>query len=111
MDQSVCTACGKLKSICTCTRNTVNHPSHYNQHPSGVECIDIIQWFPYNVGAVIKHLWRADLKGDRLEDLQKALTYLEKEIEREAIKHNHQIMGLNTVAREAIAKAEGGGAR
>jgi len=62
---------------------TVNHPPHYNKHPSGVECIEIIRWFPYNVGAVIKHLWRAGLKTDRLEDLQKALVYLENEIERE----------------------------
>jgi len=62
---------------------TINHPQHYNQHPSNVECLTIIRWFPYNIGAVIKHLWRAGLKGDRLQDLEKALVYLQDEIERE----------------------------
>ena len=39
--------------------NGINHPSHYNKHPSGVECIDIIRHHSHNVGAAIKYLWRA----------------------------------------------------
>jgi hypothetical protein len=63
---------------------TVNHPPHYNQHPSGVECITIIQEFGYNIGAAVKHLWRAGLKPgcDALEDLRKAKRYVEYEIAR-----------------------------
>lgn len=67
------------------TYELVEHPAHYNQQVPGVECIDVIQWFPTNVGLVIKHLWRAGSKPDnpRLLDLEKALVYLLKEIERE----------------------------
>lgn len=49
----------------------VNHPAHYNAHPSGVEAIDIVE-----------HLFRRDHKGRSLEDTTKALWYLERELER-----------------------------
>lgn len=60
----------------------VNHPAHYNAHPSGIECIDIVEEFGFNVGNAIKYLWRAGLKGDALEDLQKAEWYIRREIQR-----------------------------
>ncbi len=63
--------------------DSVDHPKHYNEHPSGVECIDVVEHFPFNVGNAIKYLWRAGLKGDRVEDLRKAAWYVEREIERE----------------------------
>jgi len=62
--------------------NAVNHPKHYNTHPSGVECIEIVQHFNFNVGNSVKYLWRAGLKGDAIEDLQKAKWYVEQEIKR-----------------------------
>lgn len=63
--------------------STVDHPSHYNNHPSGVECIDVIEHFNFNVGSAIKYLWRAGLKtNDPTEDLQKAAWYCQREIER-----------------------------
>lgn len=60
----------------------INHPAHYNLHPSGIECIEIIRHMPYNLGAVFKYLWRAGLKDQEptLKDLKKALWYLEDEI-------------------------------
>jgi hypothetical protein len=63
-------------------KDMVNHPPHYTQHPSGVECIDVIEWLPYNVGAAIKYLWRVGLKNDAVEDLQKARWHIDREIER-----------------------------
>jgi hypothetical protein len=62
----------------------VNHPRHYNGHPSGVECIDIIEHWPHNVGAAVKYLWRAGLKpgADTLTDLEKASWYITREIAR-----------------------------
>lgn len=62
----------------------VNHPPHYNSHPSGVECIDIIEHWSYNLGAAVKYIWRAGLKpgADHVEDLQKAVWYIEREIKR-----------------------------
>ncbi len=58
----------------------VNHPSHYTQHPSGVECIDITRHMGFNLGNAVKYIWRADLKGRAIEDLEKAVFYLNDEI-------------------------------
>jgi hypothetical protein len=34
------------------------------------------------LGNALKYIWRADLKGDAIEDLQKAAWYINREIER-----------------------------
>lgn len=60
----------------------VNQPPHYTSHPSGVECIQITEHFGFCVGSAIKYLWRAGLKGDAVEDLQKARWYINREIAR-----------------------------
>jgi len=60
----------------------VNHPPHYTGHPSGVECITITEHMGFNLGNAVKYVWRADLKGDALEDLRKAVWYVEREIAR-----------------------------
>ena len=76
---------------CTCQNRTaptgqpgdaVNHPVHYTNHPSGVECIAITEHFGFCIGNAIKYCWRAGLKGDALEDLKKARWYLDREIAR-----------------------------
>jgi hypothetical protein len=58
------------------------NPTYYRDHPSGIECIDVAEWFPFNLGCVLKYLWRAGKKGDVLEDLRKAQFYLAREIAR-----------------------------
>jgi hypothetical protein len=58
----------------------VNHPEHYNAHPSGVECIEITRHMGFNLGNVVKYVWRADLKGNAIQDLKKAAFYLSDEI-------------------------------
>lgn len=60
----------------------VNHPKHYNDHPSGVECIDVVEHMSFNLGNAIKYIWRADLKGAAIEDLEKAAWYVNREIQR-----------------------------
>ena len=59
----------------------VNHPKHYVNHPSGVECIQITEHRNFCLGNAIKYIWRADLKGG-VEDLEKARWYVNREIER-----------------------------
>lgn len=59
----------------------VNHPPHYTNHPSGVECIQITEHMSFCLGNAIKYVWRADLKNG-LEDLKKAQWYIQREIER-----------------------------
>ena len=60
----------------------VNHPKHYTSHPSGVECIVVTRHMNFNKGNAMKYLWRADEKGNEIEDLKKAIWYLNNEIER-----------------------------
>lgn len=68
----------------------VNHPSHYTSDPSGVEAIEITRHRNFNVGNAIKYLWRAGLKEDpskdilqkQVEDLRKAIFYINDEIVR-----------------------------
>lgn len=61
--------------------DAVNHPKHYNVHPSGIECIDIIENLSFCLGNAVKYLWRAGEKGPALEDLKKALWYVQRERE------------------------------
>lgn len=63
--------------------SNVEHPKHYNQHPSGIECIQIVRHFNFNLGNVIKYVWRAGIKSDDpIEDLEKARFYIDDEIKR-----------------------------
>ena len=59
----------------------VNNPKHYTSHPSGIECLEITRHMSFNLGNVFKYVWRADLKGKNIEDLEKAAFYLHDEIE------------------------------
>jgi len=68
--------------------DNVNHPAHYTNDPSGVECIEITRHRNFNIGNAIKYLWRAGLKQDsnlsaqakEIEDLKKAVFYIQDEI-------------------------------
>lgn len=68
--------------------DNVNHPKHYTNDPSGVECIQIARHRCFNIGNAIKYLWRAGRKDDAsltkkektIEDLQKAIFYIQDEI-------------------------------
>lgn len=60
----------------------VNRPDHYTSHPSGIECIQITEHMGFCLGNAVKYIWRADLKHDAIEDLEKAVWYLQREIQR-----------------------------
>lgn len=60
----------------------VNHPAHYTSHPSGIEVIQITEHENFCRGNAIKYILRAGKKGDEIEDLKKAVWYLNREIER-----------------------------
>jgi hypothetical protein len=60
----------------------VNHPKHYNAHPSGVECITVVEHMNFNLGNAVKYIWRAGLKGGAAIDLEKARWYIEREMAR-----------------------------
>lgn len=64
--------------------DAVNNPKHYTSDPSGIECIEITRHRNFNVGNAIKYLWHAGLKDSdaTVQDLQKAIWYINDEIER-----------------------------
>ena len=66
----------------TTKNDPVDHPEHYTSHPSGVECITVVEHMAFNVVNAVKYLWRAGKKGATIEDLKKARWYVDREIAR-----------------------------
>lgn len=62
--------------------SSVDHPNHYNK--GKFEVIEVIEdWdLNFHLGNTIKYIARAKHKGRELEDLEKAMWYLNREIER-----------------------------
>ena len=64
----------------------VNHPQHYTSSPSkcafghSIECIQITEHMNFNLGNAMKYIFRADLKGQAIVDLEKAVWYINREI-------------------------------
>jgi hypothetical protein len=62
--------------------STVNHPPHYTTHPSGIEAIELCQYENFCIGNALKYLLRHQKKGEPIQDLRKAIWYIEREIDR-----------------------------
>ncbi len=66
----------------------VNHPPHYTSSAAKcecgkpIECIQIDEHMGFCLGSALKYIWRADLKGKAIEDLKKAVWYINREIDR-----------------------------
>lgn len=64
----------------------VNHPPHYSDGPKHskcgetIECIDVARTHGFSRGNAIKYLWRAGKKDDVVQDLRKAIWYIQDEI-------------------------------
>ena len=75
---------GELRTVMRMTINDkadpVNHPAHYKV--GGIETIDFIEAkkLNYNMGNAVKYITRADHKGNRKQDLEKALWYIKREL-------------------------------
>ena len=67
------------------TSDNISHPSHYTR--GAIETWDFIrdQGLNYHLGNAIKYICRAGFKGDAIEDLQKAIAYLQNEIDNQLI--------------------------
>lgn len=63
----------------------VDHPTHYQG--KGLEAIDVIEAFElgFSLGNAVKYILRAGKKGDKKEDLKKAIWYLQREIKNESV--------------------------
>jgi hypothetical protein len=66
------------------SKETVNHPSHYNA--GKIEVIAAIDdWkLGFCLGNVVKYIARAEHKNNAIEDLKKARWYLDHEIQKRA---------------------------
>lgn len=82
LDMTVClTTLGGIMYN-TKENETVDHPTHYNT--GKYEAIDVIEdWqLGFNLGNAIKYISRAEHKGNKVEDLKKAIWYINREINR-----------------------------
>ncbi|WP_074322358.1 DUF3310 domain-containing protein [Mycobacteroides abscessus] len=70
----------------------INHPPHYNLHPSGIECIWVTRLMTYTCGNAVKYVWRTDHKNGK-QDLEKAIWYLE-----DAVRHADPVFLSNWYA-------------
>lgn len=72
----------QLKKDGAAIADMINHPPHYKV--GGIETIEFIEAkeLGYNLGNVVKYITRADHKGHREQDLNKALWYLVREIDK-----------------------------
>lgn len=64
--------------LCDTTKiipNGNKNGAHYRRHPSGVECIDIVRHYNFNVGNIIKYAWRLGEKDDPIKELDKIIDY------------------------------------
>lgn len=63
------------------SREMVHSPQHY-QSDGGIEAIDVIESFDlgFNLGNAIKYILRAESKGNKKQDLEKAQWYLNREL-------------------------------
>lgn len=79
---------GSPAALKYCRYDPVNHPAHYTaspakcEHGTPIECIQITEHMNFCLGNAVKYIWRSSLKGKPVEDLRKAVWYLEREIER-----------------------------
>lgn len=62
-------------------KDMVNHPPHYKAY-KGFEVIDLTEQMNFNKGNAVKYICRAGLKDSEpeIQDLRKAIWYLEREI-------------------------------
>lgn len=58
----------------------VDHPQHYQGN--GLEVIDVIEAFDlgFSLGNAVKYILRAGKKGNPVEDLEKAIWYLQRDV-------------------------------
>jgi hypothetical protein len=77
-----CDKCGQHCLDCKCTADLVNHPGHYQGNC--LECIDIIEDFGLNfcLGNAVKYILRAGKKDPYHQDIEKAIWYLQRELDR-----------------------------
>lgn len=62
--------------------DAVNHPNHYTwlKDKCGIEVIDITRHLDFDLGNALKYILRAGKKEDAIQDLKKAIWYIQDKI-------------------------------
>lgn len=70
----------------------VNNPDHYKGKDNIYEVIKVIDaWnLGFSLGNAVKYIGRAGAKGDKVEDLQKAIWYIQHEIDKNGLLSNNK---------------------
>jgi hypothetical protein len=77
----------KTEPISGCVDLLIVHPQHYNQ--TKFEVWDVLDaWFPHDplLWQAVKYIARAPFKGNSVQDIGKALNYLQRWIDKEQSK-------------------------
>ena len=65
----------------TDTVDSVNHPKHYTSDDCGVEAIEVTSLLPACISNAVKYVWRCGKKDEDLQELNKALWYINYSID------------------------------
>lgn len=65
----------------------VNHPSHYTQYEH--EVIELTEQLDFCVGNACKYILRAPYKGNEIQDLKKALWYIDRSVKAQSLVPHH----------------------
>ena len=63
------------------TTDTIDHPKHYTSDDCGVEAIEITSLLPACISNTVKYVWRCGKKDEDLQELKKALWYINYSID------------------------------
>lgn len=63
------------------TIDVIHHPKHYTSDDCGVEAIEITSLLPACISNAIKYVWRCGKKDEDLQELKKALWYINYSID------------------------------
>ena len=61
--------------------DTIHHPKHYTSDGCGVEAIEVTSLLPACISNAVKYVWRCGKKDEDLQELKKALWYINYSID------------------------------
>ena len=61
--------------------DAIHHPKHYTSDDCGIEAIDVTSLLPACISNAVKYVWRCGKKDEDLQELKKALWYINYSID------------------------------
>lgn len=77
------------KEVCDTVNkvDNVNHPKHYTSDECGIEAIELTSLLPNCIGNALKYVWRCGKKDEDIQELKKALWYVNYSIDNDLPSH------------------------